>query len=79
MFNQKISRMFEKHFFKKIDHASSEHADNNSAADTHTWQIPTFCWSIIHRSSHTEQELPPPYSEWFPLSVLLESPICDVL
>lgn len=36
MFNQKISRMFEKHFLKKIDHASSEHADNNSAADTHT-------------------------------------------
>lgn len=36
MFNQKISRMFEKHFFLKIDHASSEHADNNSAADTHT-------------------------------------------
>lgn len=23
-------------FLKKIDHASSEHADNNSAADTHT-------------------------------------------
>lgn len=36
MFNQKISRMFEKHFLKKIDHASSEHAESNSAADTHT-------------------------------------------
>lgn len=23
-------------FLKKIDHASSEHADSNSAADTHT-------------------------------------------
>lgn len=36
MFNQKISRMLKKHFFLKIDHASSEHADSNSAADTHT-------------------------------------------